>query len=177
MVYGKSSGGQGIAFPQRPSLVSQAKVLALARAHETCFGRAIIVPDGWELRQRKTQVMIELPKTATPQFRRVFGFVGACTEDNKSRGPNMGFMFSIVLKLPFFFACSQSACEENGEFHCSRVWTRVLAFSNLFCGRAQYNPFRDGEPVVGVIESTTPKKGEKHPSAMLVGWGFASYQE
>ena len=182
MVYGKSADGQEISFPQCPTLVGQGQALAVARAHKKNINRAIVIPEGWELWYRGTQVMLELPNTATPQFRRVFGFVGGCVEDTKSRGPNMGFMFNIVLKLPFYFAGSQKECEDNGEFHCSHVWTRVLAFSNLFCGRDQFTPFRAGEPVVGIIESTTPKKDssgmvEKHPSAMLVGWDFTKYEE
>ena len=176
-VYGKASNGTEISFPQTPSLVAQAKALAVARAFKKNINYAVVVPEHWELFFRKNQVMLELPDFATNQYRRIYGFVGGCVEDVKSRGPDLGLMFNVVLKMPFFFSKGSGPAEDSGEFHCSHVWVRVLAFSNLFCGKEQYTPFRAGEPVVGIIESTTPKKGEKHPSAMLVGWDFVSYSE
>ena len=177
MVYGRSAGGEEVGFPQTPSLVEQAQKLAAARACNQTINRAVVTPEGLGLYFRNRQMMTELPATAAPQYRRVYGFVGGFAEESKSRWPDLGLLFTIVLKIPFFFSDSTSSCESSGEFHFSHVWVRVLAFSTLFCGDQQNTPFRAGEPVCGVLESVTPEKGEKHPIAMLVGWDFTTCQE
>ena len=85
-VFGKAAGGAEISFPVTPSLVGQAKSLSIARAYKKNINRAVVIPAGWDLYYRKNDIMIELPATATPALRRVYGFVGACSEESKPRG-------------------------------------------------------------------------------------------
>lgn len=107
--YGYSSCGDKIDTIQDPSLLGQARALAVARHNRTNIEKAIVLPADWSLDYRDGQVLLTVPERCANHYRRVYGFVGACN-DTDSRGTATPLQFHIVLKLPFFFGKTQNEC-------------------------------------------------------------------
>ena len=122
MVWGKSSAGVAMTQCSRPSLIRQARDLALARVNKTEFGRAVLVPEGWTLLNRDIQVVLELPPSATPVSAGCTdSCLGRCYRALLEQQP---LQFTIVLKLPFYFSGSVSSDEANHEWDVELIWAK-----------------------------------------------------
>ena len=104
-----------------PSLLRQARQLALARVNKTELDKAVLLPRDWSLVTRNSQVVIELPESVAHRFRRVYGFVSGATL-TESSGTGSPLQFTVVLKLPFYFSGSVARAEENHEWDVELTW-------------------------------------------------------
>ena len=86
MLYGRSINGGAISYPQRHPLVAQAQKLAVARARRQNINRDVVIPESWDLFFRGDQITIGLPDSATPHYRRVYGFAGVALK-KRAMGP------------------------------------------------------------------------------------------
>ena len=121
--------------------------------------------------------MIEVPPSAVPRSLRVYGFIVNCTDVSSSGAPT-AFLFNIMIDVPFRFAESYAEGDDRCAFADSYCWVRTLSFSSMMRYDTPVSSSRMGDPVCGVLESTTdPEKPVEHPNSMLAGRAVATFRE
>ena len=103
LVRGKSSIGEEVLGPVRPTLYAQARAMAVARKGDATApsGSVLCVPEGWKFATRRDgMALAEIPDAAAARFRRVYGYIGAARDEDKMFPNKPGRNLFICGKYP-----------------------------------------------------------------------------